>query len=110
MYAFVASTKYYIHTYIYIHIQPLDCLHYTQRDDVSSCAHGDPYFAPGEKARSVLKCTSLGVLLRSVREHISETAVQSSPHWHLLPLVVARSFSDGVVIHYVLPVLWMTSC
>jgi len=28
----------------------------------------------------------------------------------MLPLAMARSFSDGVVIHYVLSVLWMTSC
>jgi len=28
----------------------------------------------------------------------------------LLPIAVARSFSGGVAIRYVLPVSWMTSC
>jgi len=29
--------------------------------------------------------------------------------WRMLPMAVARSSSGGVVIRYVLPVLWMTS-
>ena len=29
---------------------------------------------------------------------------------HILPVVVARSSSDGSAIRYVLPVLWMTAC
>jgi len=28
----------------------------------------------------------------------------------LLPVAVARSFSDGTVIRYVLPILWVASC
>jgi len=28
----------------------------------------------------------------------------------LLPMAMAQSFSGGVVIRYVLPILWMTSC
>ena len=40
----------------------------------------------------------------------SELLVRSSPNVVcLLPMAVARSSSGGVVIHYVLPVLWMTS-
>jgi len=30
--------------------------------------------------------------------------------WCMLPMAVARSYSGHVVIRYVLPVLWMTSC
>ena len=40
----------------------------------------------------------------------SELNVRSSPIFLcMLPMAVARSFSGGVVIRYVLPVLWMTS-
>jgi len=28
----------------------------------------------------------------------------------MLPMAVARSFSDGVAIRFLLPVLWMTLC
>ena len=28
----------------------------------------------------------------------------------MLPMAVAMSFSGGVLIHYILPVLWMASC
>jgi len=36
---------------------------------------------------------------------------QLSPNFlYMLPVTVARSFSDGSAIRYVLPVLWMTSC
>ena len=39
-----------------------------------------------------------------------EVHVQSSPNfWSMLLLTVAQSSSGGVIIHYVLPVLWMTS-
>ena len=49
------------------------------------------------------------------RVHLSvsiyvEVHVQSSPNfWSMLLLTVAQSSSGGVIIHYVLPVLWMTS-
>jgi len=37
--------------------------------------------------------------------------VQTSLNFRrMLPMVYARSFSDGVWIRYVFPVLWMTSC
>jgi len=40
----------------------------------------------------------------------SEVHVRSSPHFlPMLPMAVARSSAGGVVIRYVLPVLWMTS-
>jgi len=52
----------------------------------------------------------------SVRSHISETN-DHTPNLTkfvcMLPVAVSRSFSDGVAtvgLHYVLPVLWMTSC
>ena len=35
---------------------------------------------------------------------------RTSPFLCMLPVAVARSSSDGVVIRYVLPVLWMASC
>jgi len=46
----------------------------------------------------------------SVSKHISETTRQTSPNiLYILPVAVARSFSGGVAIRYVLPVLRMTS-
>jgi len=40
-----------------------------------------------------------------------ELHVRSSPNClHMLPMAVARSSSGSVVMRYVLPVLWMTSC
>jgi len=44
----------------------------------------------------------------SVREHISRTTCPIFTEMLLMP--VARSSSGGVVMRYVLPVLWMTSC
>jgi len=40
-----------------------------------------------------------------------KSQVQISPNFlFMLPVAVARFFSDGNAIRYVLPVLWMTSC
>ena len=40
----------------------------------------------------------------------SELRVQSSPHFvNMLPMVVARSLSDRVLISCILPALWMKS-
>ena len=49
----------------------------------------------------------------SVRDHIFGTKLTPPIFTKLLcllPMAVARSSSGGVVIRYVLPVLWMTSC
>ena len=47
----------------------------------------------------------------SVRSHVSKTTVQISPNFlHMLPVVVARSSTDGNAIRYVFPVLRMKSC
>ena len=54
-------------------------------------------------------CLSVCVCL-SVREHISGTAGPIFTKFLCRsPVAVARSFSGGVAIRYVLPVLWMTS-
>jgi len=54
---------------------------------------------------SVSVCVCLSVAIIS-----SEIHVRSSPNFmSMLLMSVARSSSDGVVIFYVLPVLWMTS-
>ena len=54
---------------------------------------------------SVSVCLSVYM---SVHDHIFVTTVQFSPIFlHMLPVAVARSSSGGVVIRYVLPVLWM---
>jgi len=46
----------------------------------------------------------------SVRDHIfGTTRPIFTKFLCVLPMVVARSSSGGVVIHYVLPVLWMAS-
>ena len=45
----------------------------------------------------------------SVRKHISGTAGPIFTNFFVqIPVAVARSSSGGVVIRYVLPVLWMT--
>ena len=55
---------------------------------------------------SVCLCTCL-----SVHSHNSKTRGRNFTKFLcMLPVVVARSFSDGVAICYALPVLWMTSC
>jgi len=46
----------------------------------------------------------------SVRSHIQKTHIQISPNFLcMLPVAVARPYSDENTIDYVLPVLWMTS-
>jgi len=58
----------------------------------------------------VCVCVCLVCVCLSVHDHISELYFLSSPIFLcMLPMAVARSFSGGVVIRYVLPVLWMTS-
>jgi len=60
----------------------------------------------GERTqRSVVMTVSVCL---SVREHISRTTCPIFTEMLLMP--VARSSSGGVVMRYVLPVLWMTSC
>jgi len=50
-------------------------------------------------------------LCLSVRSHILKPNVQISRSFlYLLSVTVARSFSDNSAIHYVRPVMWMTSC
>ena len=62
---------------------------------------------PSTGERSI--AMSVSVCL-SVRDHIVETTRPSSPVFFcMLPMAVARSSSGGVVIRYVLPVLWTTS-
>jgi len=55
------------------------------------------------------ECVCLSVCLSAI---ISlELHIRSSPNFVcMLPTAVAQSSSGGVVICYVLPVLWMTSC
>jgi len=54
---------------------------------------------------SVCLCVCL-----SLRDHISGTTRPIFTKFlRMLPMAVARSFSGGVVIRYVFPVLWMTS-
>jgi len=58
---------------------------------------------------SVSVCVSLRVCL-SVRDYIFGTTRPIFTNFLcVLPMAVARFFSGGVVICYVLPVLWMTS-
>jgi len=58
---------------------------------------------------SLSVCLSVCVCL-SVRDDISGTTRPIfTTFLCMLPMAVARSSSDGVVIGYVLPVLWMTS-
>jgi len=58
---------------------------------------------------SACLCVCVFVYL-SDREHISETAHPIvTKFMRVLAIAVARSFTGGVAIRYVLPVLWMTS-
>ena len=74
------------------------------------------YFAPGRSAkyRDLHVCLSVChvPLCICLCARISRKPHgQISPKFLcMLPVAVARSCSDGVVLHYVLPVLWMTSC
>jgi len=53
---------------------------------------------------SVCVCVCLSAII------FSELHVRSSPiFFFVLPMAVAQSSSGGVMIRYVLPVLWMTS-
>jgi len=56
----------------------------------------------------VCVCPSVTLCL-SVREHISGTTCPVFTILYTLCMAVAWYSSDGVVIRYVLPVLWMTS-
>jgi len=59
-------------------------------------------------ATGVSVCLSLCVCLSTTIS--SELHVRSATNsFCVLPMAVARSFSDGAVIRYVLPVIWMTS-
>jgi len=60
---------------------------------------------------SVSVCLSVDLCVcLSVRDHISVTThLRSSPNFlSVLPTAEAQSSSDGVLISYVFPVLWMT--
>ena len=57
---------------------------------------------------SVCLCVSVCVCLSAIIS--SEVHVRSSPNIScMLPMAVTRSSSDGVLMRYVLPVLWITS-
>ena len=54
-------------------------------------------------------CLSVCVCLTAIIS--SELHVRSSPNvLCMLPMAAAQTSSGGVVIRYVLPVLWITSC
>ena len=89
------------------------------RTDAADCttfpanAFGN-YFAPNREEKCcdericVCVCVCVCVCLSAIIS--SELHVRSSTNFLcMLPMAVARSFSGGVVICYVLPVLWMTS-
>ena len=59
---------------------------------------------------SVSVCLSVRVFFFYVRNHISGTVRPIFVNFYacMLPMAVARSSSDGVVICCVFPVLWMT--
>jgi len=68
------------------------------------------FFAPPPIGkRSIVMSVSLCVCLSAITS--SELHVRSSSNFFLcvLPMAATRSSSGGVVIRYVLPVLWMTS-
>jgi len=71
------------------------------------------YLARRTAAQSVyheLACLSVGLSVTYLRISYKPHD-QTSPNFLcMLPVAVARSSSDGVEIHYVLPVLWMSSC
>ena len=54
--------------------------------------------------------TRPSVMCVCLSTHIFEAARLVFNVFCMLPMTVARSFSGGVVIRHVLPVLWMTSC
>jgi len=65
--------------------------------------------AYGDERVCLSACVCVCVCL-SIRDHIFGTIRPIFTKFlRLLPLAVARSFASGVVIRYVLPVLWMTS-
>jgi len=64
------------------------------------------YFALRRGAKYCDKRVCVWICL-SVRSHISNKYVRTSRY--VLSVTVARSLSGNNVIHYVLPVLWMTS-
>ena len=72
---------------------------------IAAIAQGSHRLEERSIVMSVSVCLSV-----SVRDHISGTTRPIFTKFlHMLPMAVARSFSDGVVIRYVFPVLWMTS-
>jgi len=64
---------------------------------------------PREGAKYCDEYVCLSVCL-SVHSHSSNTTRLDFTYFCMLFVAVARSFSGGVAICYVLPVLWMTSC
>jgi len=68
-------------------------------------SYGD-YFVPSRCAGIMM---SMSDVCLSVKLYISETTQPNITKLFMLLLVMAQSFSDGAVISYVLPVLWMTS-
>jgi len=62
-------------------------------------------------SRVVKNCDEFICYSLSVYSHNLKTTWPNFTNFlRVLPVAVARSSSDGVVICYVLPVLWMTSC
>jgi len=60
--------------------------------------------------RRVLVCLYLVCTYAHVYTHISETTFPNcTQFFRMLPTAVARYFSGGAAIRFVLPVLWMTS-
>ena len=74
---------------------------------------GRPLLRPWERLRSIAirtsVCVSLCVCL-STRISPEPPARSFISILRMLPMAVARSSSGVIAIHYVIPVLWMTSC
>ena len=82
---------------LFIELPPVDCLLVTPHPI-------------GERSIVMSVSVFLSVCVWLSAIITSELHVQSSPNFFcMLPMAVARSSSGGVVICYILPVLWMTS-
>jgi len=67
------------------------------------------YSAPNTGAEYCDERVCLSVCACSSAIISSELHLRFSQFFCMLPMAVARSFSGGVVIRYIFPVLWMTS-
>jgi len=71
------------------------------------------YSVPDRGSRSIVMSVSASVsVCLSVHDHISGTTRPIFPDFFcamcVLPVELARSSSGGIMIRYVLPILWMT--